>query len=94
LAPGDKAVATLSLDNIDGAPGTYRANVEGDGLLAATLSTFDLPPGTRDQRGLELNADDIGIYNLTTAINGPKNYSVDSEYPIQVRSPYRPVRWV
>jgi len=91
LAPGDKAVATLSLDNIDGAPGTYRANVEGDGLLAATLSTFDLPPGTRDQRGLELNADDIGIYNLTTAINGPKNYSVDSEYPIQVRSPYRPV---
>ena len=91
LAPGDQAFATLALDNIDGAPGTYRANVDGGSLLPASLSTFDLPPGTRDQRGLEINADDIGIYKLTTDIKGPKNYSVSSEYPIQVRSPYRPV---
>lgn len=91
LAPGDQAVATLALDNIDGAPGTYRATVDGGTLLTTSLSTFDLQPGTRDQKGLELKAADIGIYKLTTDITGPKNYTVQSEYPIQVRSPYRPV---
>lgn len=91
LAPGDLAVATLSLDNIDGPAGTYRASVAGEGLMEATQSTFDLPPGTRDQTGLQIEASDIGIYELSTDVSGPKNYSVNSTYPIEVRSPYRPV---
>ncbi|MEP3655162.1 MAG: alpha-2-macroglobulin [Litorimonas sp.] len=91
LAPGDQAVATLSLDNIDGAPGTYRAAAAGEGLIKATQSAFDLLPGTRDQTGLQIRALDIGIYELSTKISGPQDYSVNSTYPIQVRSPYRPV---
>lgn len=91
LAPGDRAVATLSVDNIDGPTGTYRADVVGEGLFESTQSIFDLSPGTRDQTGLQLTAADIGIYELSTQISGPKKYSVKSEYPIEVRSPYRPV---
>ena len=91
LAPGDQAVATLSLDNIDGASGVYRAAVKGEGLMEANQSSFDLPPGTRDQIGFQLNASDIGIYDISTDISGPKKYDISSSYPIEVRSPYRPV---
>ena len=91
LAPGDQAVVTLSLDNIDGAAGTYRAAVTGEGLLEATQSVFDLSPGTRDQTGLQIKASDIGVYQLSTDISGPQDYGVKSTYPIQVRSPYRPI---
>ena len=91
LAPGDQVTATLSLDNIDGPSGTYRTNVIGTGLLKATQSAFDLTPGTRDQTGLQLKASDVGFYELTTKISGPQGYAVESDYPIEVRSPYRPV---
>ena len=91
LAPGDQAVATLALDNIDGAAGTYRAAVTAEGLLKATESVFDLSPGTRDQTGLQIKASEIGIYELATKISGPQNYAINSTYPIEVRSPYRPV---
>ncbi len=91
LAPGDQAVSTFALDNIDGASGVYRTSIEGVGLLKTIESVFDLPPGTRDQTGVTLNADDVGIYNLKTSITGPKDYKVQSDYPIEVRSPYRPI---
>jgi uncharacterized protein YfaS (alpha-2-macroglobulin family) len=91
LAPGDKAVATLSLDNIDGEGGAYRTTVSGEGLLSPKRTVFDLTPGTRDQTGVNLSAADIGVYNLTSDITGPKNYKIQSNYPIEVRSPYRPI---
>ncbi|GGX59097.1 alpha-2-macroglobulin [Litorimonas cladophorae] len=91
LAPGDKAVATLSLDNIDGEGGAYRTIVSGEGLLSPKQTVFDLTPGTRDQTGINLSAEDVGIYSLTSDISGPKNYSIQSTYPIEVRSPYRPI---
>jgi len=91
LAPGDQAIATLALDNIDGVAGTYRTAITGEGLLEATQTAFDLSPGTRDQAGLQIKASDIGIYELSTKISGPQEYAVNSTYPIQVRSPYRPV---
>ena len=91
LAPGDEAVATFSLDNIDGLSGPYRTAIKGAGLLEDKQILFDLPPGTRDQAGIQLTAGDIGVYNMTTEISGPQNYSVTSEYPIEVRSPYRPL---
>ena len=91
LAPGDQAVATLALDNIDGPAGTYRTAINGSDLIKDTETVFDLSPGARDQAGLQVTAPDIGIYNLTTDISGPKNYKVSSNYPIEVRSPYRPI---
>ena len=91
LAPGDQAVATLALDNIDGPAGTYRTAINGSGLIKDTETVFDLSPGTRDQTGLQIAAPDIGVYNLKTEISGPGNYAVTSDYPIEVRSPYRPI---
>ena len=91
LAPGDIAAATFTLDNIDGVAGTYRTAISGGGLLKGQSAAFDLPTGMRDQLGVELSAPDIGIYTLSTDISGPKKYAVRSDYPIEVRSPYRPV---
>jgi uncharacterized protein YfaS (alpha-2-macroglobulin family) len=91
LAPGDRAVATLSLDNIDGTPGTYRSRVSAAGLLDATDATFDLPVGTRDQSSVEILAEGVGVYEVETEISGPRDYGVTSVNPIEVRSPFRPV---
>lgn len=91
LAPGDQAVATLSLDNIDGDAGAYRTMVTGEGLLTPINSVFDLSPGTRDQTGINISATDVGIYTLKSDIKGPKSYNIQSSYPIEVRSPYRPI---
>lgn len=91
LAPGDVAVATLSLDNIDGESGSYKTVTKGAGLLETETTTFDLTQGTRDQAGINLSASDIGIYSLSTDISGPKGYRIQSTYPIEVRSPFRPI---
>ncbi|WP_427450744.1 alpha-2-macroglobulin family protein [Litorimonas sp. WD9-15] len=91
LAPGDTAVATLALDNIDGASGVYRANIAALGLLEAMNTRFDLQPGTRDQTGIYISDAKEGIYNFTTKISGPGGYAIETDYPIEVRSPYRPI---
>lgn len=91
LAPGDQAVATLALDNIDGASGSYRARVGAPGLLAAVEASFDLQPGMRDQTGINISDAKEGIYSLKTIINGPNGYDIETSYPIEVRSPFRPI---
>lgn len=91
LAPSDSAVATFALDNIDGVAGVYRTNIEGPGLVESVKTSFDLPQGTRDQTGINLTDAKEGIYNISTAITGPGQYDIQTDYPIEVRSPYRPL---
>jgi len=91
LAPGDSAVATLALDNIDGASGVYRASIAAPGLMETMNASFDLQPGTRDQTGINISDAKEGIYNFTTKISGPGGYAIETDYPIEVRSPYRAI---
>jgi len=92
LAPGDTAVATLSVDNIDGASGLYSIKTDAEGLMEEVQQAgFDLTPGTRDQTGINLTSSDLGVFELKTSAKGPKGYSVNSVYPIEVRSPFRPI---
>ncbi|MEE2691788.1 MAG: alpha-2-macroglobulin [Pseudomonadota bacterium] len=92
LAPGDKADATLLIDNVDGAAGDYRVTLAGDGPISLSSSqTFSLAKGEKKQQRFTLSAGETGIGAVTLNVQGPDGFAVERSYPIQVRTPYFPV---
>ena len=89
LAPGDKAFATVSLDNVEGAAGTYSAKLSADFVVKANgIPSFNLKQGQREEDKVEIIASDTGVDRLRLDVQGPNNYAVQSDFPIQVRAPY------
>ena len=93
LAPGDEAVLTASIDNVELDAGEFSALVDGtkgitvaDGKLTRTLQK-----GQRADLPVRVEASDEGISTVRLAVDGPGKYSVDRTYQIQTRSPYLPV---
>ncbi len=93
LAPGDKAVATLSLDNVDGAPGEYQVQIDDAGPIKTDRfeRSLALTSGERKTLSGQLQAEDMGISHLTLNVSGPDDYSVTSHKPLEIRQPFRPV---
>ncbi|MFP4519154.1 MAG: alpha-2-macroglobulin family protein, partial [Oceanicaulis sp.] len=92
LAPGDTALATASLDNVDGPDGVYAASVTGEGPVSVEggAAQGPLAPGERQDGPVELIAEAEGIADLSLDVTGPDGFTAASSYPIQVRSPYLP----
>ena len=89
LAPGDIAFATVSLDNVEGKAGTYKAVLTSEAIIRSGGSTsFNLAQGKREEDKLEISAVDTGTDVLTLDVSGPGGYGVQSTFPIQVRAPY------
>ena len=92
LAPGDKAKATLSLDNVEGVAGTYSASLTAEGVLkAGGTPSFDLALGQRKQDYIDIEAGGLGIEDVNLAISGPQNYAANTTVQMQVRSPFYPL---
>ena len=98
LAPGDVADATVSVDNVDGASGTYSASLSSSGVIASNASfQTKLSKGQREEGILQLSAGEIGVDEIFLDVKGPRKYSTRTDYPIQVRTPFRPItqqKWV
>ncbi len=92
IAPGDEALATVSIDNIELEAGTFTAelNATAPVEVAATEVSRSIPNGQRIDQGMRFTADETGIARLRLSVDGPENYSVDRQYMIQSRSPYLP----
>ncbi|MEQ8404134.1 MAG: alpha-2-macroglobulin [Oceanicaulis sp.] len=92
LAPGDTALATASLDNVDGPSGVYSASVAADGPVSVDGGAADGPlaPGERQDGAVSLDAAGEGVAELTLDVTGPDGFTAASTYPIQVRSPFLP----
>lgn len=91
LAPGDKANATLLIDNVDGSAGDYKVTVTGDGPVSLSQTeTFALPKGEKRTELFSLSVSDVGIGGVSLNVEGP-GFSVSRSYPIEVRTPYFPV---
>ena len=88
LAPGDKAVATLALDNVDGLPGDYASvlSVGGEAFADATLK---LEQGERGERAFEIGTDGIGVRTFGLQTRG-RQFEVQRDYQIETRSPALP----
>ncbi|MEM7729161.1 MAG: alpha-2-macroglobulin [Pseudomonadota bacterium] len=89
LAPGDRAVATVAMDNIDGQAGQYEAIVDLNGSSVGTISRT-LEPGTRSEDRVKLVAGPKGISTYRLAATGP-DFDVSRDYNIETRTPSLPV---
>lgn len=91
LAPGDEIAATVTLDNVQGAPGEYSFSVDTTLSGGVTRSgAMTLPVGERQSEFTKFTAGDSGISDVSLSVQGPQNYSVTSDYQIQTRSPFFP----
>ncbi len=92
LAPGDVATATLTLDNVEGQAGAYRAALQAAAPVQATTSQLSatLAKGQRVDLDAGFSAASEGISNVAFTLTGPGNINVQRSYPIQTRSAWLP----
>ena len=92
LAPGDSAVATASIDNVELEAGSFEALLQSDGPVDFLTESFtvELTEGQRIDQPVGLRSEAEGISELTIAVTGPEEFSVAHEYPIQTRSAFLP----
>ncbi|MFB9372983.1 alpha-2-macroglobulin [Algimonas porphyrae] len=84
LAPGDNAVATVALDNIDGADGDYVVTVSRDDDLVDEL-TVPLTRGQRREGGVNIQGGDRGVSTFNLSTTGP-DFDVTRNYQIETRA--------
>ena len=96
LAPGDTATATLTLDNVEGAAGSYNAAIQATAPVRAVTGNLsaNLNKGQRSDIDATFSAAAEGISNVSFNVTGPGNYSVQRSYPIQTRSAWMPASYV
>jgi uncharacterized protein YfaS (alpha-2-macroglobulin family) len=98
LAPGDEALATLTLDNIEGSAGSYTYTVSATSgtprpkVVAPGDGSIDLEAGERDEALLPVSALLPGVTEFSLRISGPEGYSDRRSYPLEVRDAFLPVR--
>ncbi|HTS94608.1 MAG TPA: alpha-2-macroglobulin [Stellaceae bacterium] len=93
LAPNDKARLSLSLHNLDGKPGEYRASFKTEGpvsFVEAPERTVTLAAGERQLLAFPIAAGDLGIGTFSLHLSGPDGFAVDRQWQITVRSPQDP----
>jgi uncharacterized protein YfaS (alpha-2-macroglobulin family) len=94
LAPGDEAVATLRLDNVEGPAGAYQVTVTGQGAAqsqsGAKIATLNT--GANATMLIPVKAPAAGIGKLNLQLSGPAGFTaLNRAYDIQVRTPFLPV---
>lgn len=96
MAPGDAATATVSLDNVEGAPGDYSVRVTGDGPVSAQAAplSLSLAQGQRRDAAAQITAGETGVGAFGLAVEGPQGFAVSRSYDIEVRSPWLPASYV
>lgn len=93
MAPGDEAVATASIDNVELEDGAFEAVVTAAGPIEAAsgLISRTLPNGERADAPIRISSDDTGVSRLRLNVKGPDGFEVEHQYLIESRSPYLPI---
>ena len=94
LAPNDKSRLSLSLHNLDGKPGEYRAAFATEGPVSfadAKERTVTLAAGERQLLTFPIAAGDLGIGTFSLHLTGPDGFAVDRQWQITVRSAQDPI---
>ncbi len=87
LAPGDKALATLELHNLEGAPGAYNVLVQGEnGIIALFKQLYQLIVGQRIAERVPINAPAAaGIGKVAFHVTGP-GFDYPKSYDLETRT--------
>ena len=94
LAPQDQSRLSLSLHNLDGKPGDYRAAFTADGAVAFPGEherTVTLAAGERQLVAFPIAAGDVGIGTFSLHLSGPDGFAVDRQWQIAVRGAQEPI---
>ncbi|EGF92161.1 alpha-2-macroglobulin family protein [Asticcacaulis biprosthecium C19] len=91
LSPGDRAFATLQLDNVDGKAGVYEAMVNGlKGIVVAFKKAFNLDRGDKAIEAIALTAPQtVGVSTVQIGLNG-QGYAFNDAFNIQTRNGWGP----
>ena len=88
LAPGDRAWATLAVDNVSGADGLYQFAVTAGGTVVVggtTRQSAQLAAGDRAALQFELNGHELGVGSIELAVTGPGGYVDVRTWDLAVR---------
>jgi uncharacterized protein YfaS (alpha-2-macroglobulin family) len=91
LAPGDRAVGTLELHNLDGKPGGYDASVTGlNGIVVQFKKLVQLLAGQRTTEQMDILAPARqGISKVSMKVAGP-GFTTGKDYDLQTRLGWGP----
>jgi uncharacterized protein YfaS (alpha-2-macroglobulin family) len=91
LAPGDRALATLELHNLEGRAGGYVAQVQGrDGIGGLFRKLYQLAVGQRIVDRVPLDAPErSGVGHIGFAVNGP-GFSYPVGFDLETRTGWGP----
>jgi len=90
LAPGDRALAALNINNVEGQSGAYTATVTATApvtLGASAVVTRSIAVGQRILVPVDMSANSIGISNVALKVTGPGGFNVTHSWQIQTRAP-------
>jgi len=96
LAPGDDSRLTLSLHNVEAAPGAYQVRLDSRGPITLgnpgdnPTFTLDLAQGQRLAQVVPLHGTGAGIAEVTATVAGPNLPALSQSLKLTVR-PARPV---
>ena len=92
LAPGDLAMATLELNNLEGKAGQYLAQITSSGgILAPFRKLFSLMLGQHIIERAPMTAPNVaGIGQVNFSVTGP-SFATQKTYPLQTRLGWGPL---
>ena len=88
LRIGDTSSFHLSLDNVEGAAGSYTVSVNAEGAASPsgdTTRTVTLNRGQRSGLSIPLTAKQAGMTTLHLAVNGPDGFTLARDYALETR---------
>lgn len=94
LAPQDQSRLSLSLHNLDGKPGDYRAAFTAEGAVSLPGEherAVTLASGERQLLTFPIAAADVGIGTFSLHLSGPDGFAVDRQWQIAVRGAQEPI---
>jgi alpha-2-macroglobulin len=94
LAPQDQSRLGLSLHNLDGNPGEYRAVFTAEGAVSFPGEherTLTLASGERQLLAFPIAAADVGIGTFALHLSGPDGFMVERQWQIAVRGAQEPI---
>jgi hypothetical protein len=92
LAPGDRALGTLFVHNVEGPAGRYDIEIHTQGAVKGdtTHFAFDLGAGAKNTVLVPITGEEPGIATVTLKLTGPGSLNFLRGWPIEVRPSQRP----
>jgi uncharacterized protein YfaS (alpha-2-macroglobulin family) len=94
LAPGDQSAFSVSIQNLDAAPGSYHVALSASDAVqlgAGAAFDADLKTGDTVNKSVPLLGRTLGLGKVTMTITGPNNFTLTHDISVPVRPAQTPM---